>query len=30
LLKVIPIVWITRAAAAIMLVLAGFSLAAAL
>jgi Ca2+/H+ antiporter, TMEM165/GDT1 family len=30
LLKVIPIAWITRAAAAVMLVLAGFSLAAAL
>jgi Ca2+/H+ antiporter, TMEM165/GDT1 family len=30
LLKIIPIVWITRAAAALMLVLAGFSLAAAL
>ena len=30
LLKVIPIVWITRAAAALMLVLAGYSLAAAL
>ena len=30
LLKLIPLVWITRGAAAIMLVLAGFSLAAAL
>jgi hypothetical protein len=30
LLKIIPLTWITRIAAAIMLVLAGFSLAAAI